>query len=48
MDSGEIFLIGFGCGVLTGVVVAVLFEFLTFMLTEYLKRRNVASGNNAV
>ena len=39
MDSGEIFLMGFGCGALTGVVVAILFEFLTFMLTEYLKRK---------
>ena len=39
MDLGEIFLMGFGCGVLTGIVAAILFEFLTFMLTEYLKRR---------
>ena len=39
MDSGEIFLMGFGCGVLTGIVAAILFEFLTFMLTEYLKRK---------
>ena len=39
MDSGEIFLMGFGCGVLTGIVATILFEFLSFMLTEYLKRR---------
>ena len=39
MDSGEIFLMGFGYGVLTGVVVAILFKYLTFMLTEYLKRK---------
>lgn len=39
MDSGEIFLMGFGSGVFTGVVAAILFEFLTFLVTEFLKRR---------
>jgi len=39
MDSGEIFLMGFGSGVFTGVVAAILFEFLTFLVTELLKRR---------
>jgi hypothetical protein len=39
MDSGEIFLMGFGPGVFTGVVAAILFEFLTFLVTEFLKRR---------
>ena len=35
----RIIITALGCGVLTGVVVAILFEFLTFMLTEYLKRK---------
>lgn len=39
MDSGEIFLMGFGSVVFTGVVAAILFEFLTFLVTEFLKRR---------
>lgn len=39
MDSGEIFLMGFGSGGFTGVVAAILFEFLTFQVTEFLKRR---------
>ncbi len=39
MDSSEIFLMGFGSGVFTGVVAAILFEFLTFLVTEFLKRR---------
>lgn len=39
MDSSEIFLMGFGSGLFTGVVAAILFEFLGFLFTEFLKRR---------
>lgn len=39
MDSGEIFLMGFGTGVFSGVVATILFEFLGFLFTEFLKRR---------
>ena len=39
MDSSEIFLTGFAAGMFTGVVAAILFEFLGFLFTEFLKRR---------
>ena len=39
MDSSEIFLTGFAAGMLSGVVAAILFEFLGFLFTEFLKRR---------